>query len=440
MTVSIERTLERLDALVDGQCGVIGAVQELYLPSVFEHVISGFSAGIGRASDLHPDGVQESDAPVAGYGTALTPELAKVRAMAEALERYCAMMPPRAADILTESPSRLGDDALSINEFPQCSAAERARARPHTRLRSPTRDDPLSWVAGYSLSRDRKVWVPLTAVYLGWPVPLEEHVAFPISTGFAAGPTYAQATLAAVLEVVERDSLALWWLQQLPFPRIPRDLVQQSEARALIDRMDAFGIRTNLFDLTTDTGVPVVGLVQQSERAFPHLVTMASCRPSASAAAVRVLEEAASIHTALITSALARPSFEALLAGDPQPPELFGLYYADEGADRLFPTALLNSPVVGDLTRSLGTHDGLKQVVSRLTALGMEVVVVDVTLEEVRDAGLVVVKVLVPQLMPLTFCHAIRYLDHPRLYDAPARLGFGTRTENDITREPIPYA
>jgi ribosomal protein S12 methylthiotransferase accessory factor len=435
----LESIAKRLRRVVDERAGVIGELRRLPVPEAFAGVVSGYSASVGRPNDLHPDGVRMIDSSVAGYGTAVVPAMAEIRALAEALERYCSLMPPPSADVLQATADQLGADALDLTTLPRCSDDERSRSAPHTRLREAGVHAVMPWVRGYSLTRGRHVWVPLTAVYLGLPTPLDEHIAFPISTGFAAGIDYEQAILAAALEVVERDSLALWWLQQLPFPRLHPDAWQEPGTQTITSKLEAFGLRTTMFDLTTDVGVPVIGLVLEADRSFPRLVAMAACRPSPQAASLRVLEEAASLSTAL-SSARAAPRFDALLAGDPQPPEVFGLYYADTAGRKRFPSRLLTSPISHVGPAPLPTGGALQHVVTRIAALGMEVVVVDVTLEEVRDVGLVVVKVLVPQLMPLTFCHAIRYLGHPRLYSAPLRLGFGARCEGDVTRDPIPYA
>ena len=71
------------------------------------------------------------------------------------------------------------------------------------------------WVRGYSLTQRRALWVPLTAAYMGLSLPVSEHVLFPTSTGLAAGTSFRHAVLNALCEVIERDSLALFW-----FPRL----------------------------------------------------------------------------------------------------------------------------------------------------------------------------------------------------------------------------
>src|SRR4029077_10929338 len=124
------------------------------------------------------------------------------------------------AGILRASSRSLGDRALDPRRLPQCSASERRRAAAAFILRAPDPDREELWIRGYSLTHERPLWVPLTATYLGLPLPITDHLMFPLSTGLAAGTSFRQAILSGLCEVIERDSLALFWLHQLPVPRI----------------------------------------------------------------------------------------------------------------------------------------------------------------------------------------------------------------------------
>lgn len=82
------------------------------------------------------------------------------------------------------------------------------------------------------------------------------------SNGCAAGPDAASATLAALLEVVERDAAAVWWYAACPRPALVLDgLAAPPElARALAARREP-GRQCWLLDLTHDLGIPVVAAV-----------------------------------------------------------------------------------------------------------------------------------------------------------------------------------
>lgn len=51
-----------------------------------------------------------------------------------------------------------------------------------------------------------------------------------------------------------------------------------------------------------------------------------------------------------------------------------------------------------------------------------------------------VVKVLVPEAMPLSFVHSARYLGTPRLYRAPSAMGLTVHDEASINPEFQPFA
>ena len=69
----------------------------------------------------------------------------------------------------------------------------------------------------------------------------------------------------------------------------------------------------------------------------------------------------------------------------------------------------------------------------------MDVVLVDLTVDEVRRYGLSVVRAVVPALMPMTFTHRARFLGHPRLYDYARSLGRALE-ERSVNSAPMPFA
>jgi ribosomal protein S12 methylthiotransferase accessory factor len=84
-------------------------------------------------------------------------------------------------------------------------------------------------------------------------------VAIADSSGCAAGETVPAATLAAVLELVERDATGRWWYGGRRRPPISPDVAGLPAALAgfLMGRAR----QTVLFDITTDIGIPVVAAV-----------------------------------------------------------------------------------------------------------------------------------------------------------------------------------
>jgi ribosomal protein S12 methylthiotransferase accessory factor len=86
-----------------------------------------------------------------------------------------------------------------------------------------------------------------------------EAVAIADSSGCAAGETVEAATLAAVLELVERDATGRWWYGGRRRPPVAPEAADLPGALAgfLTERQR----RSVLFDITTDLGIPVVAAV-----------------------------------------------------------------------------------------------------------------------------------------------------------------------------------
>ncbi len=86
-----------------------------------------------------------------------------------------------------------------------------------------------------------------------------DAVAIADSSGCAAGETVAAATLAAVLELVERDATGRWWHGGRRRPPVAPTAARLPAV--LSDYLVERRRRTVLFDITADLGIPVVAAV-----------------------------------------------------------------------------------------------------------------------------------------------------------------------------------
>jgi ribosomal protein S12 methylthiotransferase accessory factor len=344
--------------------------------------------------------------------------------------------------------AELGDEALDLDRLARCAPDEPGMATGGVSV--PRKDARIRWVRGYSLVQQRPLYVPAIMVYLFFPA---EHVGenfwIPISTGCAFHHDLSQAVLSGLLEVIERDSLALTWLHQLPLPRL--DLGERARwpaaLAALLDLMEDAALEYHFFDATTDLGVPTVYALQLNDHTdlLANLVVSAS-RLDPWEALTRTVEEGCSSRLALD----ARLGIEPLDPRYRRHPELIyeledcALYYAerDRRAEFRFLLDGRRSRALrdlADLSRGDPSRD-LARLLDVFRARGMEVVVVDLTTPEVRDAGFWAIRVIVPEAVPMSPVHAVRFLDTPRLYEAPRAMGFGARARSDVTAKPQPFA
>jgi ribosomal protein S12 methylthiotransferase accessory factor len=218
------------------------------------------------------------------------------------------------------------------------------------------------------------------------------------------------------------------------------DLSEQQRAAVRLGTVEH--IRTLLFDATTDLGIPVIYGLQLGEHdpVLAQLVT-AVCTADPADAVVKVYREATSVRIALREMARGSRAYAdesisvvagALDSGRPDRRHRFDFLLQ---GDR--PVHALDS-----LPRPPDTDPRvvLAWMLDRLRAAECEVLVVDITTDEARQAGAVVVRVIVPELMPVSFDRHARFLAHPRLYTAPARMGHPIAAEADLNLAPQPFA
>ena len=153
-------------------------------------------------------------------------------------------------------------------------------------------------------------WIEVTDAYAGPPAfaPADavligrreagdaEAVAIADSSGCAAGETVEAATLAAVLELVERDATGRWWYGGRRRPPVSADAAGLPTVLAafLTERTR----RTVLFDITTDLGIPVVAAVS-AEADGRDVALGFAARPDAPSAACAAATEMLQMEMAL---------------------------------------------------------------------------------------------------------------------------------------------
>ena len=386
-----------------------------------------------------------------GAGGAIDADLARHIAIVESLERYssCSW---EAEELIWDTPAGLGEAAIGPERWPACSPAE--LADPQCGLIPSDPRIPLRWVRGWSLTRGREVFVPAVLVYLKLPVrsPSERFINM-VSTGTAAHSDLREAVLGGMLEVVERDAIALTWLQRLRLPEVVVDPDALGPEAAEYHRVGtSTELTVHLRDATTDYGIPILYAVQTSEVDTELAqVVAATCDLDPQRALAKIHRELASLRIALrsharsprakevtgqdmtvVGGALAdaapsmRHVFDFLLEG-PRPARRL----ADVGRLELRST---REPSAGSAA------DPLARVVSALERAGSEAVVVDITTNEARQVGMHVVKALVPEAVPLSFSHHARYLATPRLYEAPRAMGLTAHDEAGINPVRQPFA
>jgi ribosomal protein S12 methylthiotransferase accessory factor len=124
-------------------------------------------------------------------------------------------------------------------------------------------DRSIAWVQASRLPDGAKMWFPVDLCYRRQVAEQDFKPPLKLSSGCAAGTTVEGATLRALLELIERDAVALWWRGG----RRGRSIAPDSEAaRAAAEllaqvRQGKTDRKTWLLDITTDVEIPAVAAV-----------------------------------------------------------------------------------------------------------------------------------------------------------------------------------
>jgi ribosomal protein S12 methylthiotransferase accessory factor len=355
----------------------------------------------------------------------------------EGAERYCCMA-FEPDDFLVASANELGTAALDLDTVPKCS--DREYADPACPLKRPDPAAAIRWVRGYSLIDRCERYVPAVMTYLYLNPRPGEQFWQTITTGVAAHTSLVTALISAICEMIERDAIALTWLARLPLPRIEFESPLPSELVTNYDRLERSLLHQYFYDATTDLGIPTIYSVQIVD-AHPKLAQYVSCATdfSAAAACAKTIREAAPARAVFqlpreIPADVA--DFQSLYEGA----VYMGRVEQRSGFDFLLNGHRRRPLSALEITAPAHERLRLRFLLNRLRAIGSDAIVVDITTDEVRDAGLWVVRVVTPGLLPMSTIHRARFLGHPRLYTYPEQAGFGTRVEADINPAPQPFA
>jgi YcaO-like protein with predicted kinase domain len=257
-------------------------------------------------------------------------------------------------------------------------------------------DAPISWIAGFDLSRQEICWVPAEIVHTNYTVHQPVGYFLCGSNGLASGNHLIEAINAGLYELVERDALALWIAKPLQARmRSILDLgtVDEPNCRALLAKYEAARIAVRIWNVTTDIGIAAfLCEIRDSAAGDPQRLRRSQgsgCHADRAVALSRALTEAAQ----------ARLTYIAGIRDDLSPAEYKeppGSEISDALLDALArEVAPISFSDVPSFTADDLTED-LRWALARLQGIGLErVIAVDLTRP---DFEIPVVRVIIPGL------------------------------------------
>ncbi len=370
-------------------------------------------------------------------GKGMTDTQAKVSAIAEAIERYSGVFRSDGEVLRRASYRQLGTDAVHLHDcllFSERQYQERNEWNPHQRSRyhlvpKPFDEDvELDWTPVWSLTHQTFRYVPTVYCYYGHP-DLKWFFCGSDANGCAAGHTREEAVLQGVLELVERDAVALWWYNRVRRPSVDLDSFNLPYIQELRAHYAARQRTLWLLDLTSDLGIPVFGaLSSRTDRPVEDILIGFGAHLDPRIAALRALTELNQFFPVAMRTA---PDGSTVYLTD-EPDTLSWLQQATlAGHPYLKPDESVPPRLAGDFDQPQGGDllDDIQRCQAAVEQAGLEVLVLDQTR---ADVGMPVCRVIIPGLR-----HFWRRLGPGRLYTVPVQLGWRAEPLAEADLNPV---
>lgn len=429
-TVDPSATLRRVAPTVDPLTGVVRGVRKIPVDGCdFIHVYSANHAHhYGRATVTE---LKEELRDHSG-GKGWTDLDARVSAICESLERASSVHrgtePSRVA-----RRSELGSGALAPNDLMAFSKDQfRTRVEWNDRhgggfqwIPQPYGDEAIEWSQVTSLASGEIRWIPTAFIYYGFR---GAGGAFcdGDSNGLASGNCLEEAVLQGLLELVERDAVAVWWYNRLHRPGVNLRTLDDEWSMGIAAHYRALGRDLWALDLTTDLGIPVIAALSALDGR--EVIFGFGAHLDAGVALRRALTEVNQMLTSVILDPEERKAHlggvfpDALRWWDSHTVETDPYLCAADGGPARLPDDV-SSPPSDDLM------DDIAECVRRASSVGCDVLAHDLTRP---DISFPVVKVVMPGLR-----HFWRRLGPGRLYDLPVALGWRTQPVREDGMNPV---
>lgn len=409
-SVNPEQTVANLLPLVSPITGIINQLQPIENNTPIVIYSSGFFINHSKFDD-HTFSHDSFNQLCLGKG--VSPLQSKASALCEAIERRNAMFSEMMLDDnfellkLTESQMiEQGQDVINFQSIAPYSQLQYQQFNdanhPDSKLKQAAQiynDEAIYWLPCWSLTEQKKSYIPLTLCFGN--IPFEDNkFGLWSSNGCAAGNTIEEAILQGLLELIERDAVAIWWYNEITRSAFDLSLLPPENLAKLTAAIKSptsnGGYDFWVLDLTHDIGVPVMAAVGKNQNTDGWILGF-GCHLNPIIAAQRALTELCQL---IPVRDHGRQVFD---------------FDAIKEADYLKACTQVK-PCKATITASGDIKTDILTIETKLNQLGFETLVLDYSRANIP---LKTVKVFVPG-----FCHIWPQLANQRLYQLPVKLGW----------------
>lgn len=428
-----EQTVQKYQHLVSPITGVVTELVRLTDPA--NPLVHTYKAGHAFGSATTLRGLRNT-LKYKSSGKGKTDIQSRASGLCEAIERYSGIFQgdePRKRATLAE----LGDLALhpeSLLYFSNTQYANREELNAQGSAAAyrwiPNRFDvsqAIDWTPVWSLTEQKHKYVPTAFCYYGYPLPEEQRFCKADSNGNAAGNTLEEAILQGFLELVERDSIAMWWYNRIRRPAVDLSTFDEPYFVDLQQFYQQQNRELWVLDVTADLGIPAfAGFSRRTVGTSERISIGFGAHLDPTIAILRALTEVSQVGLELDKIP------DDKLDGESKD---WMLNVTVENHPWLAPDPSVPMKTASDYPKrwSDDIHTDVMNCVKTAQTAGLEVMVLDQTRP---DIGLNVVKVIIPGMR--TFWTRF---GQGRLYDIPVKLGWldAPLAEEELNQTNIPF-
>ncbi len=230
-------------------------------------------------------------------GKGLDLDAARASGLMEAVELFHAERITRPLKLATRNELRYSHPLIDVSALPRLSVG------------SFHDDSKLLWIEGFDLLGEAPVWLPYETVHLNFTLPLPTGSGSFImsSNGLASGNHRLEAISHGLCEVIERDAMTLFHLDDdgaQEQRRLDLETVDDPACANALGLYRRAGVAVAVWEATSDVGVPAYfcrTVDANSEPLRPQFPSFGSgCHPVREVALLRALTEAAQVRLLFI--------------------------------------------------------------------------------------------------------------------------------------------
>jgi ribosomal protein S12 methylthiotransferase accessory factor len=362
-----------------------------------------------------------------GYGCSDQESEAFTAAIAEAIEHYCILF-ERDELFIRDSYDNLGDIAINPIRFAPFSKEQYEKSS--FKQFKISKKTNMNWLKGYSLTKKKEILVPASLVYANYNSTLRQEptIQLGISTGAACGSTLEFAQYRGICEIIERDAYMISFLN-----KIPKKVININNNQHLSNfkkRIERYNLEVYVLDTQLDLPITTTACL---------ILDKTGSGPAVSAGLGGSLDPKKAIQSSVLEAVRrhisSRDRFfrsEKFLKPRKNSFDWFALQklllwsapHMLLKAEVLFKQGEIPYEKFNNDEAELSYKEKVEYLVGKLGSKNYEVICVDVTLPEVEEQGLKVVKMLIPELVPLWEDERYPYLGIDRIHNVPKGMGY----------------